>query len=162
MTTDKLQLRGERELRRARNAERGDSREMLAFRLGNMAYAIDINKVEAIVKIPPMTPVPRAPEGIMGIVGVRGRVLTVIDIRARLKCELSEASRSARLLVVPSTGQDMVGVYVDEVLHVVRLAPQQIELPSQLVGNESEEHLLGIGRKGDQMIVLIDIAPLIR
>jgi purine-binding chemotaxis protein CheW len=161
--TDKLQPIEEKLLRRGRSADRGNSREMLAFRLGEMAYAIDIARVQSIVKIPPLTPVPRAPVGVMGIVGVRGRVLTVIDIRERLKAQVTEPSRTSRLLVVPVEGQDLVGVYVDEVLHVVRFLPHQIEPASRLVGSEtSEEHLIGIGRKHDQMVVLIDLKPIVR
>jgi purine-binding chemotaxis protein CheW len=161
--TDKLQPIEKKLLRRGRSADRGNSREMLAFRLGEMAYAIDIARVQSIVKIPPLTPVPRAPVGVMGIVGVRGRVLTVIDIRERLKAQVTEPSRTSRLLVVPVEGQDLVGVYVDEVLHVVRFLPHQIEPASRLVGSEtSEEHLIGIGRKHDQMVVLIDLKPIVR
>lgn len=161
MATDKIQPVGARALRRSRSADRGDRREMLAFRLGTTSYAIDINRVQAIVKIPPLTPVPRAAASVMGIVGVRGRVLSVIDLRERLKSQVLEPGRSSRLLVVPAQGQDLVGVYVDEVLHVVRFSPQQIEPASRLISNESEEHLIGIGRKGDQVIVLINLSPLV-
>lgn len=142
--------------------DRGPLREFLAFVLGGQTYGIEINGVGAILKMPPLTPVPRAPVGVMGIISVRGKVVTVIDLRCKLGLPRPPPNRNTRVLLVPFEDGETVGLYVEEVLQVYRLAQAEIEPPSSALGSEPGEHVVGLGRPDGKLIVLMDVAPILR
>lgn len=143
-------------------AESSLRQEFLLFQLGGKTYALAIGKVEEILLIPPITPVPRAPETILGIVGVRGRVLTVLDIRSRLGIDRIASGRGSRILVVPWTESESVGLYVDRVLQVSRLTPSEIESPSTVLGSDAGEHVIGLARVAGELVVVVHLTEFLR
>src|SRR5436190_17831264 len=101
--------------RRALKA-RGPRVEYLAFRLGTDTYAVPIGEVREILKLPPVTEVPRASSEVVGVVSVRGLLVTVIDLKQRLKVSPAEITKRGRILLVMGAAYEIIGLYVDEVL----------------------------------------------
>ena len=91
-----------------------------------------------------LTPVPRAPFSVMGIVSVRGQLVTVIDLRRRLRLPESGATRRSRVLLVNPQSAETLGLYVDEVLQVYRLAEDEIEHAAAALGGEVAPYISGI------------------
>jgi purine-binding chemotaxis protein CheW len=118
--------------------------EFLAFRLGTENYAVPLSGVQEILKPPRITRVPRAQSDILGIVSVRGRVITVIDLRRRLFLPEAPFDKNTRVLLVDA-GHEVLGMLVDAVLQVYRLYDDEMELASA-VGSDLDEHVMGIGR----------------
>src|SRR6185295_16992395 len=79
---------------------RGPRVEYLAFRLGTDTYAVPIGEVREILKMPPVTEVPRAPKEVVGVVSVRGLLVTVIDLRQRLRVSGGDLTKKGRILLV--------------------------------------------------------------
>ncbi|MBK8258388.1 MAG: purine-binding chemotaxis protein CheW [Polyangiaceae bacterium] len=132
--------------RRGAPIDRGPRTEFLAFRLGDDVYAGPVALIREILKPPPLTPVPRAPFAVMGIVSVRGQLVTVIDLRRRLRLPESAPTRRARVLLVNPQGTEVLGLYVDEVLQVYRLADNEIEHAAAALGGEVAPYIAGIAR----------------
>lgn len=132
--------------RRGAPADRGPRTEYLAFRLGEDVYAGPVSLIREILKPPPLTPVPRAPFAVMGIVSVRGQLVTVLDLRRRLRLPEAGPTRRARVLLVNPTGAETLGLYVDEVLQVYRLADSEIEHAAAALGGEVAPYIAGIAR----------------
>jgi purine-binding chemotaxis protein CheW len=149
-------------LARHAGKERGPLREFLAFRLGGDVYGIEINRIDAILKVPPVTVVPRAPDGVMGIISVRGKVVAVMDLRVKLRIAPTAPSRQSRILLVPVEEGETVGVFVEEVLQVFRLVQDEIEPAAVALGSDAGEHVIGIGRQHGMLIVLMDVTPILR
>lgn len=118
--------------------------EYLAFKLGGETYALPLAGVQEILKPPRITRVPRASHEILGIVSVRGRVTTVIDLRRRLRVPEMPLDKNTRVLLVEA-GDEVLGVLVDAVLQVYRLYEDEVELASS-VGGDMNEYVYGIGR----------------
>lgn len=118
--------------------------EFLAFKLGVETYAFPLAGVQEILKPPRITRVPRASPEILGIVSVRGRVTTVIDLRRRLKLIEAPLDKNTRVLLVDA-GNEVLGMLVDAVLQVYRLYEDEVELAST-VGGDLNEYVMGIGR----------------
>lgn len=149
-------------LARAKGKDRGPLREFLAFRLGGEIYAIEIHRIGAILKVPPITPVPRAPEGVMGIISVRGKVVAVIDLRVKLRLPRLPLSRQSRILFVPIDDGETVGLFVEEVLQVYRLSTDEIEPPGNALGSDAGEHVIGLGRQQGVLLVLMDLTSILK
>jgi purine-binding chemotaxis protein CheW len=118
--------------------------EFLAFKLGVETYALPLAGVQEILKPPRITRVPRASHEILGIVSVRGRVTTVIDLRRRLRVPEGPLDKNTRVLLVEA-GNEVLGMLVDAVLQVYRLYEDEVELASA-VGGDLNEYVMGIGR----------------
>lgn len=145
-----------------KDVERGPLKEFLAFKLGDEIFAIPIQHVGAILKIPPITRVPRAPEEVMGIVSVRGKVVAVLDLRRRFQLPQVPLTPASRILLLPGEGRDPVGLVIDAVLQVYRLAEHEIESAGHALGTDVGEHVLGVGRSRGIILVLVDIEPILK
>lgn len=149
-----------------RAVERGARAEYLAFRMAEEIYAVPIAYVKEILKLPPLTEVPRAPADVIGVISVRGRIVTVRDLRRRLRLLEAAPTRRSRILLAelsPEQGGtgERVGLFVDEVLHVYRFADQEIESAANVLGSELAEYVAGIGRQSGEMILLLDLRPIL-
>lgn len=132
--------------RRGVPGDRGPRTEYLSFRLGEDVYAGPVSLIREILKPPPLTPVPRAPFSVMGIVSVRGQLVTVIDLRRRLRLPEAGTTRRSRVLLVNPHGVEVLGLFVDEVLQVYRLADEEIEHAAAALGGEVAPYISGIAR----------------
>jgi purine-binding chemotaxis protein CheW len=116
--------------------------EFLGFGLASESYALPLGSIREILKPPPITPVPRAPAHVPGIISVRGRIITVIDLRIRLRLTAAAAAKRNRILLVDA-GEEAMGLLVDHVLQVFRLRDDELEYAA---GGEGAEYVIGIGR----------------
>ncbi|MBN1655110.1 MAG: chemotaxis protein CheW [Deltaproteobacteria bacterium] len=125
-------------------ASASEIKDFLAFALGEEHYALPLSSIREIMKLPYITEVPLAPANVIGIISVRGRVTTLIDMRRLLSMsELQPTSKSRVLLV--SKGDEVIGLLVDRVLQVYRLTDNEIETASTM-GGEQAAYVTGIGR----------------
>jgi purine-binding chemotaxis protein CheW len=140
--------------------ELGKRAEYLAFVLGPEAYAIQIDNIVEILKPLPITEVPRADTGVVGVMSVRGRLVTVVDLKRRFRLARTfTMDKKSRILLVDAAGEE-IGLLVDEVLQVYRLAESEVEPPTVL-GSEQPPYVVGIGRPpGGQVLLLLDLVPL--
>ena len=135
-----------RRARRGTDRARGRRTEYLAFRLAGEAYAAPVERIREILRPPPLTPVPRAPASVLGIVSVRGQLVTVIDLRQKLRLSEPPPTRRARILLAEAEGGEILGLLVDEVLQVHRLAEDEIETRAAALGGDASGHIAGIAR----------------
>lgn len=152
--------RGEGRSALQRADELGKRAEYLAFMLGTEAYAIQIGNIVEILKPLPITEVPRADPEVVGVMSVRGRLVTVVDLKRRFRLTRTfTMDKKSRILLVDAAGE-LIGLLVDEVLQVYRLAAAEVE-PPQVLGTEQPPHVVGIGRPaGGAVLLLLDLAPL--
>jgi purine-binding chemotaxis protein CheW len=141
------------------------TQEYLAFEVCGDRMALPLASVKEILKLAPPTPVPRAGREVLGILSVRGRITTVICLRAKLGLPEPEAgSRSARILLV-DRGAEILGLRVDAVTEVLRLRSSEIE-SADVIGAGLAEHVTGLGRPGGatgaDVVVLLDPVALLR
>jgi purine-binding chemotaxis protein CheW len=154
-----LAVRGGRMLRRG--SERGPVREFLTFKLGDELYGVELTRIKEILSPPPITDVPRAGREVLGVCSVRGLLVTVIDLRRRLSLAERANTRRTRILLVTSEWGEVMGLLVDEVRQVVRLAENEVEMAAAALGGDVAEYVLGVGRPQGMFIVLLDLRAIV-
>jgi purine-binding chemotaxis protein CheW len=134
--------------------------ELLAFRLADEEYAVDILMIREIIRLVDITRVPRRPSFVKGIISLRGTIIPVIDLRTRLGLAESASDRSTRILVV-GLGRGLIGVIADSVTEVVKVALSHIEPPPAAGGGSSSGHLKGVTRVNGRLLILLDLEKVI-
>jgi len=117
--------------------------QLCTFRIGGEDYAVDIMRVREIIQPLPVTPVPRAPAFVEGVVRLRGEVIPVVDVRKRFGLPATPPTRKSKYLIVTVAGRRL-GLMVDEVCEVLRLARAEIRPTPDLVGLRGPRFFLGV------------------
>jgi purine-binding chemotaxis protein CheW len=145
-------------------------RQVVALRLGDETYGLDIDAIHTVIIPQAITAVPKAPSFVKGVINLRGRILPVIDLRARfdMPARSEEASRHSRIVIVEVDGVG-AGLIVDAVSEVLRLPVSAIDAPSQLISSAATECVTGIGRLpgsgaaagAEKLIILLDVTRIL-
>jgi purine-binding chemotaxis protein CheW len=135
-------------------------RQVVAFRLGNETYAMDISYIHEIIRMKEITFVPRAPHYMRGVINLRGRIVPVMDLRARLGLPTHEETAQSRIIVVEANGES-IGLIVDAVSEVLRLPEDQIEPPIQADNAENANYVSGLGKTNDKLVLLLDVEKVV-
>ena len=125
------------------SVDAGERVELCTFRVGGEDYAVDIMRVREIINPLPVTPVPRAPRFIEGVVRLRSEIIPVVDVRKRFGLPALAPTRKTKFLVVRIGGRRLALV-VDEVTEVVRLARSEIRPAPAFADDGAPRFFLGV------------------
>ena len=132
----------------------------LTFALANEEYGLEILKVREIFGYMDITAVPQTPEYVKGVINLRGQVIPVIDLRAKFGMETIDVTEETCIIVVEiSQGKRKfnTGIVVDHVQEVLDIAGQDIEESPQFGSSVNTDFILGMGKVGDSVKILLDI-----
>jgi purine-binding chemotaxis protein CheW len=139
---------------------RDGTREVLVFILGTEEYGVDILKVQEIRGYDKVTPIPKSPAYLKGVVNLRGVIVPLVDMRVRFA--LGEPSYDAStVVVILRVAGRVIGLVVDAVSDVVRLGPQDVKAAPTLGSVVDSSFLAGLATRDDRMILLLDIEKLL-
>ncbi|PKQ29882.1 MAG: chemotaxis protein CheW [Actinobacteria bacterium HGW-Actinobacteria-10] len=132
-------------------------RSFVIFRLGSEEYGLSIDRVRGIIRYEEATPVPRAPESVMGVVNLRGNVLPVIDLCRRLGRSAFEPSPTARIIVAEGEG-GTVGLAVDEANEVSGISASTImPAPETVLSTDTADIFEGVAERNGALIIILDL-----
>jgi purine-binding chemotaxis protein CheW len=127
-------------------------RQLLTFEVGGTPYAVPVENVREIVRIRPITPVPRVTSHVRGVISLRGEIIQVVDLRLRLGLPAIETSRSTRIIVA-HTEDRVAGLLVDAVTEVLRVKEETIGP----VGGGEGGAVAALCARGDDFVSMIDL-----
>jgi purine-binding chemotaxis protein CheW len=134
--------------------DRGERRELVCFRIGGQEFCVDIMGVREIRGWTPATPLPGAPGFVRGLINLRGAVLPVLDLAARLG--LGQAQPTARhVIIVVQVGSRVTGLLVDAVSDILTVSDEQLQPTPSLAAPEGASFVQGILTIDQRMISLI-------
>ena len=131
----------------------------LTFQMGKEVYGIEILKVQEIIGMMPVTRVPKTPEFVRGVINLRGKVIPVIELRRKFGMETREDTDRTCIVVVQvaaSAGTVTMGLLVDEVSEVLNVSQEQIEAPPSFGAQVDTDFILGMGKVGQKVLMLLD------
>ncbi len=145
------------------NLEEGQKGKYMTFKTGNEYFGIAINYVCEIIGIQPITAVPEVESYIKGLINLRGKIIPVIDMRARFNIEPLEYTDRTCIIVIDVKGTT-VGLIIEKIAEVVTIDDEDIIPPPSLThrNTSNNKYVYGIGKIGDQVKMLLDPEKLIK
>lgn len=141
------------------SSETGALVQLVTFALGESEYALDITRIQEVNRIGAITILPNAEHCVEGIINLRGKIVPIINLRARFGLNRDFDRSSARIIVVEAGVT--VGLIVDAVSEVLRISTDSIESPPEMTVSESSRYLRGIIKLSDKLIGLLDATDLV-
>jgi purine-binding chemotaxis protein CheW len=139
--------------------------QLCSFLVGGEAYAVDIMRIKEIVNPLPVTPVPRSPPFVEGVIEMRGAILPVVDLRKRFELASPAGGRGTKFLIVALAGTEgerwIVGVVVDRVLEVLRIPRDDLRQPPPVALDREARYFAGVCRHRDRIVFLLDLDALL-
>lgn len=130
--------------------------QWVTFRLSDEMYGINVMQVQEVLRVTEIAPVPGAPHYVLGIINLRGNVVTVIDTRLRLGLPTSELTDSSRIIIIEGE-QHVVGILADCVAEVVDLRTSDIEVAPNVGSDEGVSYIQGVVSHQDKLLILVDL-----
>ncbi len=134
--------------------------QWVTFRLADETYGINVMQVQEVLRVSEIAPVPGAPHYVLGIINLRGNVVTVVDTRIRLGLETSEVTDSTRIVIIEGN-KHVVGILVDCVAEVVDLHASELESAPNVGNDESAKYIQGVASRDDKLLILVDLNKLL-
>lgn len=128
----------------------------LSFTLGQEEYAIPLLSVKEVIAPPDITPVPHTPTYFLGIMNLRGQVISVIDLRIKLGIKVKEVSETA--IIICDLGTMCLGVMVDSINSVLNPKPQDVSDRPEIHSSKNTEYITSVYRKDNHLVLFLDIA----
>lgn len=132
----------------------------LTFKLDEEEYGLEIMKVQEIIKMMPITKVPRVPEYVRGVINLRGRIIPTIELRAKFGIDTVEDTDQTCIIVVEimsNRGKVNVGIIVDQVAEVLDVAADEIDQAPEFGVSLNTDFILGVGVVKSEVKILLDI-----
>ena len=126
------------------------------FRLDKELYAIDVMSVQEVLRYTEITPVPGAPAFVLGIINLRGNVVTIIDTRSRFGLGPFDINDNSRIIIVETHGQ-VLGLLVDSVAEVVYVSDTEVEKTPNVGNEESSKYIQGVCNKNKELLILVEL-----
>jgi len=134
--------------------------DLATFNIGDACCGIDILKVQEINKLIQLTPVPLAPDYVMGILNLRGRIITVVDVGKRLGLPSRWETKHPRNIIVRFENE-FIGLFVDSIGDVIRTARENIEMPPANVADNQGQFFEGVLKTEKQLISILNLAAVL-
>lgn len=135
--------------------------QLVIFQLGEEEFGLDIMQVEEIIRIPDITRIPHSPDYVKGVINLRGKIITVVNLDTRFGMEQKVHDDNSRIIVA-EVDENVVGIVVDSVSEVLRLPLSTLEpVPEIISGKINANYLKSVGKLEDRMLILLDITKVV-
>jgi purine-binding chemotaxis protein CheW len=131
---------------------------LIAFRLEDKEYAVDITRVREIIRVAGITGIPDAAEFVEGVINLRGRVVPVISLRKKLGLQRKKSDRMNRIIIT-QVNSHFVGVLVDSVIDVISVEPGSVTPRDEVL--KEARYLAGVGKVRDRLVLIMDLGKLL-
>ncbi|BBN81131.1 chemotaxis protein CheW [Pseudoalteromonas sp. A25] len=144
-----------------KNADSNDEvLQWVTYKLEDETYGINVMQVQEVLRYTEIAPVPGAPAYVLGIINLRGNVVTVIDTRARFGLVSSEVTDNSRIVIIEAEKQ-VIGILVDSVAEVVYLRSSEIDSAPNIGTEESAKFIQGVSNREGELLILVDLNKLL-
>jgi len=142
------------------DSDSNDDFQCVTFSLEGEVYGINVMQVQEVLRETEVAPVPGAPHYVIGIINLRGNVVSVIDARLRFGLMTKENDDLSRIIVIEA-GSHTIGILVDSVTEVVDIQRSEVESAPNVGNDETSKYIDGVVSRGEQLLILVDLNKLL-
>jgi purine-binding chemotaxis protein CheW len=135
--------------------------QLVGLRIGRETYGVPIAIVREIVRVPEITAVPNAQEFVEGVINLRGKIISVVDLRKRFGGSASENGKKNRVVVVELENRT-VGLIVNSASEVLKIPPSEIEPPGSVFPEGEIDYVTGVGKLDGRLVILLDLNKVLK
>jgi len=135
--------------------------QYVVFSINQQFFGIEVSKIREVLSYRKITPLPQVEEFIKGIINLRGAVIPVFDLREKFNLPTAAEYTQFHVIIVVEISGRITGVIVDEISDVLEISPEEFQTTGNLPSNVQREYLKGVGKKDDNMIILLDMDHLL-
>lgn len=132
----------------------------VTFRLADEIYGINVMQVQEVLRMTEIAPVPGAPSSVIGIINLRGNVVTVVDTRELFGLMREDVTDQTRIMIV-ECNKVIVGLLVDSVAEVVNIQNTDIDSAPNIGNEENSKYIQGVYSKNGEILILVDLNRLL-
>ena len=134
--------------------------QWVTFRLAGETYGINVMQVQEVLRYTEIAPVPGGSYHVLGIINLRGNVVTVIDTRLRFGLPRGETNDNTRIVIIEANGH-VIDILVDSVAEVVYLRQSEIDTSPNVGNDESARYIQGVCHKDGELLILLELDKLL-
>ena len=134
--------------------------QWVTFRIDNETYGVNVSTVHEVLRYNEIAPVPGAPGYVLGIINLRGNVVTVVDTRKLFGLESGEITDNTRIVIIEFESH-VAGILVDSVREVVDLYQSEVETSPNVGNDEAAKFIQGVCNKNDILLILVEFSTLL-
>ena len=134
---------------------------IIGFRVGRETFGVPIRLVHEIVRVPEITAVPESPGFVEGVINLRGKIISVVDLRKRFGERTISPNKKNRILVTEVEGK-MVGLIVDAASEVIKIPETEVDLPPSVFEEGELNYVTGVGKLNGRLVIMIDLSKILQ
>lgn len=134
--------------------------QIVGFRVGRESFGVPIAVIHEIVRVPEITAVPDAPNCVEGVINLRGKIVSIVDLRKRFGTRPEQSQKKNRILVAEVEGR-MVGLVVDAASEVLKVPPSEVDPPPSVFDAELN-YVTGVAKHKGRLIILVDLIRILQ
>jgi purine-binding chemotaxis protein CheW len=134
---------------------------LVGFRVGRETFGVPIERVHEIVRVPQITAVPDVPDYIEGVINLRGKIVSIIDLRKRFGEAVITSDRKNRVMVIEAD-KKLVGLIVDSASEVLKVPLADVEDPPNVFEEGDLNYVSGVGKLNGRIIILVDLSKVLQ
>lgn len=142
------------------NIDEKDSSEQLQlvkFHLGKEDFGLDIMQIKEIIRIPILTRIPRSPSHVAGVINLRGKIISILDLASLFGMDCKERNDDSRIMILENEGI-MAGIIVDSVSEVLHLDTANVEKTPEIVNSSvGSQYIEGVGKIDENILIILDL-----
>lgn len=130
----------------------------LSFNLKDERYAVPLLSVREVIAMPEITPVPQTPAHFLGIMNLRGQVISIVDLRSKFGIKPAKPFTEETAVIICDIGQSSLGIVVCSIQSVLSINPEKIQNKPDIAGGHSTDYITGVAEQEERLVLLLDIA----
>lgn len=134
----------------------GEAQQLVVFRIEGESFGVEIIRVNEIIRLQQITPIPNSPAHLLGRVNLRGKMISVFDLRCCLGMALAKATEKSRIMVI-ETEEERIGVVVDEVTEVLSIISTERQMPPKRSSRNYNDFITDIVKHDERRITLLNL-----
>lgn len=135
--------------------------QLVLFMMSGSEFGVEIQQVREINRVGEITKVPKAPEFLEGVMNLRGRIVPVVDLKKRFKLPSVKETSQSRIIIT-EVGDQFIGLWVDKVTEVLKIAPSAVAPPPEMILTIAGEYLSGLVEVKDRLVILLNLPRILR